>query len=143
MKKEKSSKKGKFTISIWKIIKNYLRTFATDMLSSIKKFFVFSLLLLCFYNISGLSTCIEHAQHSNRHSAEKESNKKENHASVSQDDNCQCALHFQMNHVLLPEIAELVLPFPKVPATENVQHKATTYRCLIDFFSSRAPPFFS
>ncbi len=113
------------------------------MLSSIKKFFVFSLLLLCFYNISGLGTCIEHAQHSKRHSAEKESNKKGNHASVSQDDHCQCALHFQMHHVLLPETAALKILFSEVPAAENVQHKATAYSCTIDFFSSRAPPFIS
>jgi hypothetical protein len=113
------------------------------MLSSIKKFFVFSLLLLCFYNISGVGLCIEHAQHSQNHFTKTDSSKKEKHASVSKDDNCQCAIHFQMNHFLLPDLTAIELPFSRAIAIQNPRSKAVTYSGLIDFFSSRAPPGFS
>jgi hypothetical protein len=113
------------------------------MLSSIKNFFVFSLLLLSFYNISGIGVCIEHAQHSQNHFHKTEHKEKENHASISQDDNCQCALHFQMNHFLLPEVTEVELPVSRTITVQTPQSKAITYSRLIDFFSSRAPPSFS
>jgi hypothetical protein len=108
--------------------------------SSIKKFFIFSVLLLLFYNISGLGICIEHSQHSKNHPAKTDGSKKENHKYISQDDNCQCALHFQMNHVLLPDVTSVELSSPQLTTATNPQPKVLTYSCLIDFFSSRAPP---
>lgn len=113
------------------------------MFSSIKNFFTYSLLLLFFYNISGLGICIEHAEHSKNHSVKTDGSKKGQEKNISQDDNCQCALHFQMNHVLLPEATVIELPLAQAVIIRNPQSKAITYSCLIDFFSSRAPPSFS
>jgi len=113
------------------------------MFSSINKFLIFTLLLLFFYNISGLAICIEHAEHSKNHSVQADGSEKGYEKYITQDDNCQCALHFQINHILLPEETVIDLPFAQIAIVQNLQSKAITYSCLIDFFSSRAPPSFS
>lgn len=110
------------------------------MQKSLKNFFVLSLLLVFFYNVSGLSVAIEHAQHSKSSSAKAKHPKTEKGSSISQDDECQCALHMQMNHVLLPESLSIEFPMSNLVDRQIPHTKAITYRCLLDYFSSRAPP---
>lgn len=93
-----------------------------------------------FYNVSGLSVYVEHALHSKNFSAKTKDSKTEKGSTVSQDDECQCALHMQMNHVLLPEPLAIELPISTLIDHEMPHTKAVTYRCLLDYFSSRAPP---
>lgn len=113
------------------------------MQKSFRNFFVLSLLLVFFYNASGLSVCLDHAGHSKDLSVKVKDSKNGKEASFSQDDECQCALHLQMNHVLIPEPLSIDFPTRNSIASEIPHTKAITYRCLLDYFSSRAPPVLS
>lgn len=110
------------------------------MHTSFRNFFVFSLLLVFIFNVSGIGTCMDHMRHSKSLSEKSQHSKTEKGPAISQDDECQCALHMQMNQVLMPEILELELPADTASDSEIPQTKAMTYRCLLDYFSSRAPP---
>ena len=109
----------------------------------LKTFFVSSLLVLFLYNVSGVGVAIEHARHSKDISAKTEHSKSEKSSTFSQDENCQCALHMQMHHSILPETVWIHLPLSSQIDDEKPQPKASTFRSLLDDFSSRAPPFFS
>lgn len=111
------------------------------MQKSIKIFFIFSLLILFVSNVSGISVCLEHSKHasSNIETGENSSDKKE--STISKDDQCQCAIHLQMNTCLFPEVQHVNLVSTSENNTETPHSKAITYTCLIDFFSSRAPPY--
>lgn len=113
------------------------------MHKSLKNFFVFSLLMMFFYNVSGMSVCFDHARHTKNFSAESKGSKAPKGSAISQDDDCQCALHMQMHHVLLPEHVAIEFPLSTLKDNELPHPKAITYRCLLDYFSSRAPPFSS
>ncbi|QQQ29003.1 hypothetical protein [Chryseobacterium indoltheticum] len=106
----------------------------------LKTFFVFSLLLIFLSNVSGISVCLEHARHSVTKTADKKESKGEKSKTISQDDECQCDLHLHMNASLLPDIQDLDIVFNTENKSEMPQSKAKTYRCLLDYFSSRAPP---
>ncbi|WP_123910976.1 MULTISPECIES: hypothetical protein [unclassified Chryseobacterium] len=105
-----------------------------------KTFFVFSLLLIFLSNVSGISICLEHAKHATAKTLHKKDSKKEKVPTVSQNDDCQCALHLQMNTSILPENQNQDFTFNITNNNEMPQPKAKTYRCLLDYFSSRAPP---
>ncbi|MGO4710211.1 hypothetical protein AB4Y90_14090 [Chryseobacterium sp. 2TAF14] len=105
-----------------------------------KTFFVFSLLLIFLSNVSGTTQCLEHARHSVTKTAYKKDFKGENSKTISQDDECQCNLHLHMNASVLPEIQNLDFVFHTLNNSEIPQPKAKTYCCLLDYFSSRAPP---
>jgi hypothetical protein len=113
------------------------------MHKTLKTFFVFSLLLVFLSNVSGISVCLDHAKHLTSKAVEKKHSKEDNGSTFSQDDECQCALHLQMNNILIPEIQNIEFVLDTVNDNEIPQLKTTTYRCLLDFFSSRAPPHFS
>lgn len=113
------------------------------MLTNLKNFFVFSVMLMLIYNLSGLAISIEHSSHQVSHSENSKHKKLKTGSEISQDNDCQCAIHFQMNHVLLPELSLLDFPIVEELTSEMYQPKAVTYRSLIDYFSSRAPPVFS
>lgn len=110
------------------------------MQRSIRNFFVLSLLLVFFFNTSGLAVRLDHAGHSKDLSVKVKDSKKEKEASISPDDDCQCALHLQMNHVFLPESLNIDFPKGNLVASEIPHTKAVNYHCLLDYFSSRAPP---
>lgn len=110
------------------------------MQKTLKTFFVFSLLLIFLSNVSGISVCLEHAKHSVTKTTDKKVSKGEKTATISQDDECQCDLHLHMNASLLPEIQHLDFVFSILNNNEVPQPKAKTYRSLLDYFSSRAPP---
>ncbi|WPO84311.1 hypothetical protein SD427_08240 [Chryseobacterium sp. JJR-5R] len=110
------------------------------MHTSFRNFFVFSLLLVFLFNVSGIGTCMDHMRHSKNISEKAQHSKTEKGPSISQDDECQCALHMQMNQVLMPEMLALELPDNAISDHELPQTKAMTCRCLLDYFSSRAPP---
>ncbi len=112
------------------------------MLKALKTFFVFSLLLIFLSSVSGISVCFEHAKHTTAKTFNKKDSKKEKAPSLSQNDDCQCGLHLQMNTSLLPEIQSQDFTFSITNNNEMLQPKAKTYRCLLDYFSSRAPPTF-
>ncbi len=114
-----------------------------SMPKTIKNFFVFSMMLMLIYNVSGLAVTIEHSSHHLSDSENSKQKKSKTGSEISQDNDCQCALHFQMNHILLPELALLDFPIFEEPTGELPQPKVKTYRCLLDYFSSRAPPAFS
>ncbi len=103
-------------------------------------FFVFSLFLIFISNISGVSTCLDHAQHTKSKVMYKKGSKEEKIPTFSQDDECQCALHMHMNNILLPESLDMDFAVNISYDSEMPQPKAISYRCLLDFFSSRAPP---
>ncbi|MCJ8152702.1 hypothetical protein MKJ01_02855 [Chryseobacterium sp. SSA4.19] len=105
-----------------------------------RNFFVFSLLLVFLYNVSGIGSCMEHIRHSKTLSEKTKSSKPEKGSTISQDDECQCALHMQMNNVLMPEMLAIQWTADVVSDGEMPHPKAITYRCLLDYFSSRAPP---
>jgi len=109
----------------------------------VKHFFVFSLLLIFLANVSGISVCLEHAKHLTSEHVEKKNSKDEKSANFSQDDQCQCALHLQMNSCLFPEIQILDFALQDIDHSVITHPKAVEYRRLIDYFSSRAPPYFS
>lgn len=113
------------------------------MQKKLQTFFIFSLLLIFISNVSGVSLCLEHAKHLSTKSVEKKHASDENNSTVSQDEKCQCKLHLQMNHSILPEIKEVVFFQTTLTNNEILQPKTTTYRCLLDYFSSRAPPILS
>lgn len=130
-----------FYLTVFKIkLKIYCIFVPFDMQKTFRNFFVFSLLLLFFYNVSGVGICIEHAQHSKNISAKSKNSKTEKHSSISQDDECQCALHMQMNHIMITDSFSLEFPVSNLINQEIPHTKAITYRCLLDYFSSRAPP---
>ncbi|WP_426483072.1 hypothetical protein [Chryseobacterium sp. R2ACT005] len=106
----------------------------------LRVFFVFSLLLIFVSNISGVNTCLDHAKHSKSKVIYKKGSKEEKIPTFSQDDECQCALHMHMNNVLLPEALNMNFAINSTNDSEMPQPKAISYRCLLDFFSSRAPP---
>ncbi|AZB10844.1 hypothetical protein EG344_19375 [Chryseobacterium sp. G0162] len=110
------------------------------MQKTLKTFFVFSLLLIFLSNVSGISICLEHAKHATAKTLHKKDSKKEKVPTVSQNDDCQCALHLQMNTSILPENQNQDFTFNITNNNEMPQPKAKTYRCLLDYFSSRAPP---
>ncbi|MEC3874344.1 hypothetical protein [Chryseobacterium salviniae] len=110
------------------------------MQKTLKTFFIFSLLLIFISNVGGVSVCLDHATHLTTKTIEKKHAKGDKAASFSQDDECQCALHFQMNNVLLPDFALPDFNVSEKPTNKFLQQKAKTYRCLLDYFSSRAPP---
>lgn len=110
------------------------------MQKTLKTFFVFSLLLIFLSNVSGISICLEHAKHATAKTLHKKDSKKEKVPTVSQNDDCQCALHLQMNTSILPENQNQDFTFNITNNNEMPQPKARTYRCLLDYFSSRAPP---
>lgn len=100
-------------------------------------FFLFSLLTIFLYNVSGIGICIEHAKH--KSSISQKADKSEND-SVSKDDDCHCALHFQMNNVLCEETVHLVLLTGTVAEKRLFLSEEKTCYQLLDYFSSRAPP---
>ncbi len=106
----------------------------------LRVFFVFSLLLIFVSNVSGVSTCLDHAKHTKSKVIYKKGAKEEKIPTFSQDDECQCVLHMHMNNVLLPEPLEMDFAINSTNDSEMPQPKAISYRCLLDFFSSRAPP---
>jgi hypothetical protein len=106
----------------------------------LRVFFVFSLLLILISNVSGVTTCIDHARHAKSKLLYKKGSKEEKIPTFSQDDECQCALHMQMTTILLPEPLNLDFGIDCNNDCEMPQPKAISYRCLLDFFSSRAPP---
>ncbi len=106
----------------------------------LRVFFVFSLLLIFVSNVSGVSRCIDHAQHAKSKMIYKKGSKEEKIPTFSQDDECQCALHMHMNNILLPEPLDMDFAIDTTNDNEMPQPKAISYRCLLDFFSSRAPP---
>ncbi len=106
----------------------------------LRVFFVFSLLLIFVSNVSGVSTCLNHAQHAKSKVIYKKGSKEEKIPTFSQDDECQCALHMHMNNILLPEPMDIDFAIHMSNDSEMPQPKAISYRCLLDFFSSRAPP---
>lgn len=106
----------------------------------LRVFFVFSLLLIFVSNVSGVSTCLDHAQHAKSKVIYKKGSKEEKIPTFSQDDECQCALHMHMNNILLPEPLDMDFAIDTTNDNEMPQPKAISYRCLLDFFSSRAPP---
>ncbi|HAO27261.1 MAG TPA: hypothetical protein DCQ68_05405 [Chryseobacterium indologenes] len=106
----------------------------------LRVFFVFSLFLIFISNVSGVSTCFNHAQHSKSKLIYKKGSKEEKIHTISQDDECQCALHMHMNNILLPEPLDMDFAISTTNDSEMPQPKAVSYRCLLDFFSSRAPP---
>lgn len=110
------------------------------MQKTLKTFFVFSLLLIFLSNVSGISICIKHAKHATAKTFHKKDSKKEKGLTFSQDDDCQCALHMHMNNVVLPESLTIDFIANASNDSEIPQPKAINYRCLLDFFSSRAPP---
>lgn len=110
------------------------------MHQSFKHFFIFTLLLTFLYNASGIGVCIEHAAHKSEQAKGTKSPKTEKGIVFSQDDDCQCALHMNMNHMLLPEPVMVEMPVDLNSVAEIPHSKAITYRCLLDYFSSRAPP---
>ena len=101
---------------------------------------VFSLVLMFFYNVSGISTCIEHANHAESHSTTKKEGKSNQGAKFSQGDHCQCALHMHMHNVIMPENLSIAFSLQDATNSEIPKKKTTSYDCLLDFFSSRAPP---
>lgn len=102
-------------------------------------FFVFSLLLIFVSNVSGVSMCLDHAKHAKSKVIYKKGSKEEKIPTYSQDDECQCALHMDMNNILLPEPLNMDFAIDTTNDNEMPQPKAISYRCLLDFFSSRAP----
>ncbi|MBP2617806.1 hypothetical protein [Chryseobacterium jejuense] len=70
----------------------------------------------------------------------KKGSKEEKIPTFSQDDECQCALHMHMNNILLPESLQMNFVVNTSNDSEMPHPKAISYRCLLDFFSSRAPP---
>ncbi len=106
----------------------------------LRVFFVFSLLLIFVSNVSGVTTCLDHAKHAKSKVIYKKGSKEEKIPTFSQDDECQCALHLHMSNVLLPEPLNLDFAIDTTNDSEMPQPKAISYRCLLDFFSSRAPP---
>ena len=106
------------------------------MQKTLKNFFLFSLLTLFLYNVSGIGVCIEHASHS----SVSEKTSKTEKDSVSKDDDCQCALHFQMNNLLFEEIVHLDVVTDIVAEKRLFLSEEKTCYQLLDYFSSRAPP---
>ncbi|REC59350.1 hypothetical protein DRF65_26360 [Chryseobacterium pennae] len=110
------------------------------MQKTLKTFFVFSLLLIFLSNVSGISICLEHAKHATAKTFPKKDSKEEKGPTFSKDDHCQCALHMHMHNVVLPESLTVDFAVNTANDSEMPQPKAINYRCLLDFFSSRAPP---
>ncbi|MGR3857871.1 hypothetical protein [Chryseobacterium indologenes] len=106
----------------------------------LRVFFVFSLLLIFVSNVSGVITCLDHARHAKSKVIYKKGSKEEKIPSFSQDDECQCALHMHMTQILLPDSLNMDFAIDTTSDNEMPQPKAISYRCLLDFFSSRAPP---
>ncbi|WP_126650509.1 hypothetical protein [Chryseobacterium aureum] len=106
----------------------------------LRVFFVFSLLLIFVSNVSGVTTCVDHARHAKSKVIYKKGSKEEKIPAFSQDDECQCALHMHMTNILLPEPLNWDFAIDTTNDHEMPQPKAISYRCLLDFFSSRAPP---
>lgn len=104
---------------------------------TLKHFFLFSLLALFFYNVSGIRVCLEHAEHKSSITQKSDTSDKD---SVSKDDGCQCALHFQMNNVLFEETVSLAILTESVVGTKLFPTEEKTCYQLLDYFSSRAPP---
>nr|WP_314490189.1 hypothetical protein [uncultured Chryseobacterium sp.] len=105
-------------------------------------FFVSTLLLVFLYQASGIGVCIEHTQHTRSRSIlNKDHHKTKGETKFSPDDSCQCALHLSMNHVLLPEDQSIDFEISTTNNHQLDEPKTFTYRCTLDFFSSRAPPF--
>ncbi len=98
---------------------------------------------MLIYNVSGLAISIEHSGHHVRRTENSEHQKSKAGSEISQDNNCQCALHFQMNHSLGPDLAIPDFSFIQDNKNEIPQPEVITYTCLLDYFSSRAPPSFS
>lgn len=78
--------------------------------------------------------------HSITEATDKKDSKVEKTATISHDDECQCDLHLHMNSSLIPEIQHLDFALDSLNRNEMPQPKAKTYRSLLDYFSSRAPP---
>lgn len=105
----------------------------------LRKILIIPLLLMFIINVSGVGVCVEHSQHSSKASTKLNSDEKE--TCIDNEDVCQCLLHMHMNQVLMPETLVIDTPINTTIDKEMPQPKATTYRCLLDFFSSRAPPY--
>lgn len=112
------------------------------MQKTLNTFFLVSVLLMFIYNVSGISICIDHSQHQSSKTFDIKNSKDNQQAKISKEDHCQCALHFQMNHSLLPDLTSLDFSVYQTNKREIPQSKSKTYRCLLDYFSSRAPPCF-
>lgn len=110
------------------------------MRKTLNIFFVFSLLLIFLYNVSGIGICIDHSQHRSSKTVENKDSEDTQHAKISKEDNCQCILHFQMNNSLLADITLVDFVVFQTNKTNIFQLKTKNYRCLLDYFSSRAPP---
>jgi len=105
----------------------------------LRKILILPLLLMFLINVSGIGVCIEHSQHSNSTSAKLHQDNKE--TCIDNEDVCQCLLHMHMNQVLMPEVFVIDTPISSIIDNEMPQPKSINYRCLLDFFSSRAPPY--
>lgn len=106
----------------------------------LKKIFVFPILLILLYNVSGISIGIEHASHSKSELVKAKDFKGK---VVSQDDQCQCDLHLQANHVLIPESLDIEFLITQKVNSKIPRSRMSTCKTLLDYFSSRAPPLFS
>lgn len=106
-------------------------------------FFISTLLLLFLYQASGIGVCIEHTQHAQSRSfADQDHHKSKGDTKFSADDSCQCALHLSMNHVFLPDNQSIDFEIDTTNNHQLEEPKIVIYRCTLDFFSSRAPPFY-
>lgn len=113
------------------------------MQKSLRIFLMFSFLLVFLSNTTGISIYLEHQNHPSVKTDTKKNKEPKKGFAISEDDQCQCALHMQMHTGLLPELPGIAFVTDTKNSTEIPQQNAGTYRCLIDFFSSRAPPYFS
>lgn len=87
-----------------------------------------------------MSVCFDHAQHTKSFDKTTKDSKDQKGATISQDDDCQCALHLQMSNLLLPE-NQLIEFKSSTLVNDVISHSQTyAYLCLLDYFSSRAPP---
>lgn len=113
------------------------------MKKSLKNFFLFSLLLAFIFNVSGMSVHFEHVKHSKNIDSKVKDSKNQKTAKFSQDEDCHCALHLQMNHFQSVENLSISTFADSLINDGYTQSEAFAYRCLLDYFSSRAPPYFS
>lgn len=107
---------------------------------SFKTFFAYLLLLVFLCNVSGAGVMVSHSGHTAGMQIKKSDKKSLNHSEVSQDDECQCALHLHMNNSLLEDTYVLNFPKENVYQTKSILNKPFRNHSLLEYFSSRAPP---
>lgn len=94
-------------------------------------------------NASGISVCIEHSQHNKDLTTKVKESKDSEEVSWDNEDICHCLLHMQMHQAFVQQDLTLIPPITSKIEKEMPQPKAITYQCLLDFFSSRAPPVYN